>query len=107
MSRQYTAVICLRLLPEDYSALKAKAEAYRKPVSAFARNAICGIPMVCHLDEDAVEMLLRVGGLFLKMGKDKEIWTSAERQEFLLASKRVLGIAQRIENMLPDDAGFS
>ena len=37
------------MLPEDYATVKARAEAYRQPLSAFARNAICGIPMVCHL----------------------------------------------------------
>uniref|UniRef100_E6QNL2 Uncharacterized protein n=1 Tax=mine drainage metagenome TaxID=410659 RepID=E6QNL2_9ZZZZ len=63
MATQYTTVLRLRMLPEDYATVKAKAEAYRQPLSAFARNAICGIPMVCHLDEDAVEMLVRLGGL--------------------------------------------
>ena len=65
MPTQYSTVIRLRMLPEDYANVKNKAEAYRQPLSAFARNAICGIPMVCHLDEDAVEMLIRVGGLLL------------------------------------------
>ena len=39
------------MLPEDYATVKAKAEAYRQPLSTFARKAICGIPMVCHLDD--------------------------------------------------------
>ncbi len=38
MPTQYTTVLCLRLrmLPEDYAAVKAKAEAYRQPLSAIA-----------------------------------------------------------------------
>ena len=62
MATQYSTVIRLRMLPEDYAAVIAKAAAYRQPLSALARSAICGIPMVCHLDEDAVEMLIRLGG---------------------------------------------
>ncbi len=69
MPTQYTTVLRLRMLPEDYANVKNKAEAYRQPLSAFARNAICGIPMVCHLDEDAVEMLIRLGGVLLKHGR--------------------------------------
>ena len=105
MPTQYTTVLRLRMLPEDYAAVKAKAEAYRQPLSAFARNAICGIPMVCHLDEDAVEMLVRLGGLLLKHSKDsdKAGWTAAARDEFLDLSHRLLGIASRIEETLPTD----
>ena len=43
MPTQYTTVLRLRMLPKDYATVKAKAEAYRQPLSAFARNAICGI----------------------------------------------------------------
>ena len=97
MSTQYTTVLRLRILPEDYAAVKAKAAAYRQPLSAFARNAICGIPMVCHLDVDAVEMLVRLGGLLLKHGKDSDQagWTVAQRNEFIELSHRLLGIAAR------------
>ena len=86
MPTQYSTVIRLRMLPEDYAAVKAKAEAYRQPLSAFARNAICGIPMVCHLDEDAVEMLIRLGGLLLKHSKDsdKAGWSREDRNAFLV-----------------------
>ena len=106
MPTQYTTVLRLRMLPEDYATVKAKAEAYRQPLSAFARNAICGIPMVCHLDEDAVEMLLRLGGLLLKHGKDSDQagWTIAQRKEFLELAHRLLGIASRIEESLPEDS---
>ncbi|WP_428946820.1 plasmid mobilization protein [Acidithiobacillus ferrooxidans] len=109
MPTQYTTVLRLRMLPEDYAAVKAKAEAYRQPLSAFARNAICGIPMVCHLDEDAVEMLLRLGGLLLKHGKDSEDsgWTIAQRKAFLELAHRLLGIAARIEESLPVDDGVA
>ena len=31
-----TTVLRLRMLPEDYATVKAKAEAYRQPLSAFA-----------------------------------------------------------------------
>jgi hypothetical protein len=58
MPTKYTTVLRLLMLPEDYAAVKAKTGACRQPLSAFARNAICGIPMICHLDEDAVEMQL-------------------------------------------------
>ncbi len=107
MPTQYTTVLRLRMLPEDYAAVKAKAEAYRQPLSAFARNAICGIPMVCHLDEDAVEMLLRLGGLLLKHGKAgaEADWTVTQRKEFLELAHRLLGIASRIEESLPMDDG--
>ena len=132
MATQYTTVLRLRTLPEDYADVKNKAEAYRQPLSAFARNAICGIPMVCHLDEDAVEMLLRLGGLLLKHGRvapggvaptqhdgvgvapgrvapggDSEDagWTVAQRREFLEMAHRLLGIASRIEESLPMDDG--
>ena len=109
MPTQYTTVLRLRMLPEDYAAVKAKAEAYRQPLSAFARNAICGIPMVCHLDEDAVEMLLRLGGLLLKHGKDSEDagCTVAQRKAFLELAHRLLGIAARIEESLPVDDGVA
>ncbi len=109
MPTQYTTVLRLRMLPEDYATVKAKAEAYRQPLSAFARNAICGIPMVCHLDEDAVEMLLRLGGLLLKHSKDsdKAGWTVTARNEFLDLSHRLLGIASRIEESLPVDDGVA
>jgi hypothetical protein len=110
MPTQYSTVIRLRMLPEDYAAVKAKAEAYRQPLSAFARNAICGIPMVCHLDEDAVEMLLRLGGVLLKHGRaapgedgEDAGWTMAQRKEFLELAHRLLGIASRIEESLPVD----
>lgn len=105
MASQYTTVLRLRMLPDDYAKVKARADAYRQPLSAFARNAICGIPMVCHLDEDAVEMLIRVGGLLLKHSRDNENagWTAEARQEFLDLSHRLLGIASRIEDTLPDD----
>ena len=85
--------------------VKAKAAAYRQSPSAFARNAICGIPMVCHLDEDAVEMLVRLGGLLLKHSKDSEQtgWNPTQRNEFLDLSHRLLGIASRIEESLPMD----
>ncbi|OCX75593.1 plasmid mobilization protein [Acidithiobacillus thiooxidans] len=107
MPTQYTTVLRLRMLPEDYAAVKAKAAAYRQPLSAFARNAICGIPMVCHLDEDAVEMLVRLGGLLLKHSKDsdKAGWTVAQRNEFIELSHRLQGIAIRIEEALPVDDG--
>lgn len=107
MPTQYTTVLRLRMLPEDYANVKNKAEAYRQPLSAFARNAICGIPMVCHLDEDAVEMLLRLGGLLLKHGKAsaETDWTIAQRKEFLELAHRLLGIASRIEESLPMDDG--
>ena len=107
MPTQYTTVLRLRMLPEDYAAVKARAEAYRQPLSAFARNAICGIPMVCHLDEDAVEMLLRLGGLLLKHGKvsAETDWTVVQRKAFLELSHRLLGIASRIEESLPTDSG--
>ena len=109
MPTQYTTVLRLRMLPEDYAAVKARAEAYRQPLSAFARNAICGIPMVCHLDEDAVEMLLRLGGLLLKHAKDsdKAGWSIAQRNEFLELAHRLLGIASRIEESLPVDDGVA
>ena len=110
MPTQYTTVLRLRMLPEDYANVKNKAEAYRQPLSAFARNAICGIPMVCHLDEDAVEMLLRLGGLLLKHGRtapggddENAGWTGAQRKEFLELAHRLLGIASRIEEVLPTD----
>jgi hypothetical protein len=112
MPTQYTTVLRLRMLPEDYAAVKAKAEAYRQPLSAFARNAICGIPMICHLDEDAVEMLLRLGGLLLKHGRvapggdgEDTGWTIAQRKAFLELAHRLLGIASRIEESLPTDSG--
>ena len=107
MPTQYTTVLRLRILPEDYAAVKAKAEAYRQPLSAFARNAICDIPMVCHLDEDVVEMLLRLGGLLLKQSKDSEKagWSREDRHAFLELSHRLLGIASRIEESLPTDSG--
>ena len=107
MPTQYTTVLRLRMLPEDYATVKAKAEAYHQPLSAFARNAICGIPMVCHLDEDAVEMLIRLGGLLLKHGKDSDQagWTIAQRKAFLELAHRLLGIASRIEESLPMDDG--
>ncbi len=103
MATQYTTVLRLRMLPEDYAAVKARAEAYRQPLSAFARNAICGIPMVCHLDEDAVEMLVRLGGLLLKHGRDGDNagWSASMRREFLELSHRLLGIASRVEESLP------
>ena len=109
MPTQYTTVLRLRMLPEDYAVVKARAAAYRQPLSAFARNAICGIPMVCHLDEDAVEMLVRLGGLLLKHSKDSEKagWTSKEREAFLESSHRLLGIASRIEESLPVDDGLA
>ena len=107
MATQYTTVLRLRMLPEDYAAVKAKAAAYRQPLSAFARNAIGGIPMVCHLDEDAVEMLIRLGGLLLKHSKesDQTGWTREDRHAFLALSHRLLGIAARIEEALPVDDG--
>ena len=107
MPTQYTTVLRLRMLPEDYANVKNKAEAYRQPLSAFARNAIRGIPMVCHLDEDAVEMLVRLGGLLLKHGKAsaETDWTVAQRREFLELAHRLLGIAARIEESLPMDDG--
>ena len=107
MATKYTTVLRLRMLPEDYAAVKAKAEAYRQPLSAFARNAICGIPMVCHLDEEAVEMLVRLGGLLLKHSKDSDQagWTVTQRNEFIELSHRLLGIASRIEESLPTDSG--
>ena len=114
MPTQYTTVLRLRMLPEDYAAVKAKAEAYRQPLSAFARNAICGIPMICHLDEDAVEMLLRLGGLLLKHGRvapggdgEDTGWTIAQRKAFLELAHRLLGIASRIEESLPVDDGVA
>ena len=63
--------------------------------------------MVCHLDEDAVEMLLRLGGLLLKHGKDSDQagWTVARRREFLELAHRLLGIVARIEESLPMDDG--
>ena len=105
MPTQYTTVLRLRMLPEDYATVNAKAAAYRQPLSAFARNAICGIPMVCHLDADAVEMLIRLGSLLLKHSKDSDQagWTVATRNEFLELSHRLLGIASRIEESLPTD----
>ena len=112
MPTQYTTVLRLRMLPEDYANVKNKAEAYRQPLSAFARNAICGIPMVCHLDEDAVEMLIRLGGVLLKHGRvapgensEDAGWTIAQRKEFLELAHRLLGIASRIEESLPVDDG--
>ena len=48
MPTQYTTVLRMRMLPEDYATVKAKTEACRQPLSAFTRNAICGIPQVCH-----------------------------------------------------------
>ena len=107
MPTQYTTVLRLRMLPEDYATVKAKAAAYRQPLSAFARNAICGIPMVCRLDEDAVEMLIRLGGLLLKHGKDSDQagWTVTQRNGFIELSHRLLGIAARIEEALPVDDG--
>ena len=112
MPTQYTTVLRLRMLPEDYANVKNKAEAYRQPLSAFARNAICGIPMVCHLDEDAVEMLLRLGGVLLKHGRvapgensEDAGWTIAQRKEFLELAHRLLGIVARIEESLPMDDG--
>ena len=109
MPTQYTTVLRLRILPEDYATVKARAAAYRQPLSAFARNAICGIPMVCHLDEDAVEMLIRLGGLLLKHSRDSEKagWSAPRRKEFLDLSHRLLGIASRIEESLPVDDGVA
>ena len=69
MPTQYSTVIRLRMLSEDYAAVKTKAAVYRQPLSAFARNAICGIPMVCHLDEDTVKTLIRMGGVLLSTAR--------------------------------------
>ena len=36
MPTQYTTVLRLRMLPEDYATVKAKAETYRQPLSVIA-----------------------------------------------------------------------
>ena len=54
-----------------------------------------------------VEMLLRLGGLLLKHGKDSEKagWSREDRNAFLDLSHQLLGIASRIEESLPTDSG--
>ncbi|MBU2846244.1 hypothetical protein AAE485_13945 [Acidithiobacillus ferriphilus] len=72
MAAQYTTV--LRLLPEDYAAVKAKAETLRH----------------------TAEMLIRLGGLLLRHSKDSEKAgrTVATRKEFMELSRRVPGHCQ-------------
>ena len=63
--------------------------------------------MVCHPDEDALKMLIQMGGVLLKHNKDsdKAGWTDAARDKFLDLSHRLLGIASRIEESLLTDSG--
>ena len=63
--------------------------------------------MVCHPDEDALKMLIQMGGVLLKHSKDsdKAGWTDAARDKFLDLSHRLLEIASRIEESLLTDSG--
>ena len=38
MATQYTTVLRLRILPEDYATINARAEAYRQPLSVIAAD---------------------------------------------------------------------
>ena len=103
MAQKYTAVLRLRVTPDEYQSAVKLAALHHETLSSFARKAIAGIPMTSYLDQEAVDALRQASVALLAHGMDGE-YGDQERKEFTDAGRYLMTVARRVDALLDEKA---